>query len=78
MPKALVQGRLVASLYARELSSQERAPEIADLRRGTSSAAQQTIDLYSTEGPIGISIVADPTDATFKYSPNSSLYRDHF
>ncbi|PMD59029.1 uncharacterized protein K444DRAFT_531235 [Hyaloscypha bicolor E] len=46
-------------------SSSETAPEIADptTRSGTSSVAQQTVDLYSTEGDTGIRVIADPTDA---------------
>ncbi|CZR63528.1 uncharacterized protein PAC_13425 [Phialocephala subalpina] len=47
-------------------SSAESTSKIADptIRLDTTSTAQQTVDLYSTEGPIGIRVVADPTDAT--------------
>ena len=55
------------------------APEIADptMRLGTCSAAHQMVDLYSTEGPIGMKVVADPTDAVLGYVPKSSHCDDN-
>ncbi|CZR60693.1 uncharacterized protein PAC_10589 [Phialocephala subalpina] len=49
-----------------ESSAGERALGSAGptIRLGTASAAQQTVDLYSTEGDTGIRVIADPTDAT--------------
>lgn len=54
-----------------ESSSVETAPEIADptTRPGASPVAQQTIDLYSTEGDTGIRVIADPNDAALEYNP---------
>jgi len=52
-----------------ESSSEERAIEAADLttRPVPNSPAQQGVDLYSTEGEIGIKVIADPTEATIEY-----------
>jgi hypothetical protein len=46
-------------------SSRRTRPEAADPTRG--SVAQQTVDLYSTEGATGIRVVADPSDAALEY-----------
>jgi hypothetical protein len=61
-------------------SSSERTSEIADttIRQDTASAAQQTVDLYSTAGPVGIRVIANPADAALEYDPKSSCCDDLF
>lgn len=55
--------------------SSERTLEIVDPATGLDTslvaAPQQTVDLSSTEGPIGINFVTDPTGANLEYDPRS-------
>jgi hypothetical protein len=71
-------GRLFGHQQSRvgESSSEERAPEIADPAIRPSTVVQQTVDLYSTDGPTGIRFIADSTDAALEYDPRSSHYDD--
>jgi hypothetical protein len=61
---------------AGESNSGKRVPESAvpTTRLGTTSAAQQMVDFYST----GIMIIADRTDATLECDPKSGCCEDHF
>jgi len=63
MPKVL--GRLIRRGKPKVGESSSGEPEIADptTRLAISSAAHQIVDLYSAAGPIGIKVVANPTDA---------------
>jgi hypothetical protein len=57
-----------------ELWEESARKPVPTIRLGTTSAAQQTVEFYST----GIMIIADPTDATLECDPKSGCCEDHF
>ncbi len=53
------------------------SPETVDPEIRPSAGAQQAVDLYSTDGPHGIRVIADPNGATLEYDPMSNHCDDH-
>lgn len=75
-------GRLLSRQQSNvgESRERERAPEVVgtSTRLGTSLAAPQTVDLYSTAGPTGIKVIAHPANATLEYDPKPRYCVNHF